>query len=94
MPQQAVVRLNGTSVNPFRNWGLERNPFPQIGKSEYAHVDYCLSVLGATPMPTEDDLFRVLKELGATPEFTALCAAHYERGKVAQFLVEFDPETE
>jgi hypothetical protein len=82
-----VVTLNGTSENPYLRLGLRQNPFPQVGRMEYSRVNHSLARLAAEPMPTVDDLRRVLRELGSTDEFRALCLTQYRPGEVVEFEI-------
>lgn len=46
-----VIRLNGTSENPYARWGMSHNPFPQIAKYEHTASIIALQKLGGEPIP-------------------------------------------
>ncbi len=79
------VRLNGTDTNPFHQYGLKQNPFPQLGKYEYD--SHCLQVqkLGAHPIPNADYIRETLK--GFSQEFVELCCHMFQKGKMVKFTV-------
>ena len=87
-----TVRLNGTGINPYERLGLKRNPFPQIPRAgaAIAQLNDALATLGATPMPTEERLLEVLKELGASEEFVTACRENYRAGERTQFVCNLD----
>ena len=49
------VTINGTDMNPWHRLGLRQNPFPQIGKAEYA-ASAGLASLDGDPGRTADDI--------------------------------------
>ncbi len=85
------VTLNGTDTNPFHQFGLTQNPFPQLGKMEYDRQTLHLAKLGADPIP---DVAYIRKHLaGWTPEFIDLLCEKFKPGDMVRFMVEFpDPE--
>jgi hypothetical protein len=46
-----TVALNGTDKNPFEQYGVTQNPFPQIAEYEYAPACLRLQKLGGLPIP-------------------------------------------
>ena len=49
------VTINGTGNNPWHRFGLRQNPFPQLGKTEYAAGERQLASLdgiGSGPLTT------------------------------------------
>lgn len=97
-----LVRINGTSTNPFERFGLARNPFPQIGLAEWDSFDAFLAELGARPMPTPEALDAFLEEqahraLPARVEsFGRLCRLirrHYVPDMIACFPLHVDVVT-
>ena len=61
------VTINGTDMNPWHRFGLRQNPFPQIGKAEYAAGERKLADLHGDPVRTADDIRERLA--GFDPEF-------------------------
>jgi hypothetical protein len=84
-----TVCLNGTDKNPFAHLGLKQNPFPQIAEAEYTPGCLAIQKLGGEPIPDVDYIRKVLE--GFSPEFIELCCQRYEKGKLVEFQVYFDP---
>lgn len=90
---EVTVTLNGTGVNPFLEWGLRRNPFPQIGRAEYDHVDRQINELAATPMADAEALRAWLTERRMDPKFIDLCCSLYKPGETVRFRIHFPEGT-
>src|SRR5262249_58797045 len=88
-PMKIVVILNGTKVNPFLRYGLKRNPFPQIARSEYAAADRALATLAAEPIPNADYIRKVLAGVEASAEFVDLCCQKFKPGERVKFSVQW-----
>lgn len=82
-----TIKLNGTEENPYHKYGLTRNPFPQIGKYEWSHVDHLLANLEAEPIKDDLDLRDRLK--GCDPDFIQVCCERFQKGKMVVFELTF-----
>lgn len=80
-----TVRLNGTDENPYEKWGLRANPFPQIGKAEWAVHERTLNMLAAEPIPDVEFLRQRLA--GFSKEFVELCCGQFRKGEIVTFDV-------
>lgn len=76
-----TVKLNGTDSNPFAQWGMTQNPFPQIADYKYAAACLQLQKLGGDPIPNTDYIREVLE--GFDPSFVDLCCAKFKLGEIA-----------
>jgi hypothetical protein len=85
---QFTVRLNGTDTNPFHQFGVTQNPFPQLAKREYDGALRHLGKLGADPIPDPDHIRRHL--VGFSEEFVNLCCARFWKGEMVEFEVYFE----
>ena len=77
--------INGTAHNPFEQWGLKYNPFPQHGTYKLDVPDRALQSLGEANMtPTT-----IRQRLGGifTPEFIASIVQRYEMGAQVHCVV-------
>ena len=83
-----VVKLNGTSVNPYHKLGLKRNPFPQQFKAGHVAAVLKIQELAADPIPDIDYIRSVLK--GFSEEFVELCCTMFEPGEMVTFKVHWD----
>jgi hypothetical protein len=81
------VGINGTKINPFHKYGLKMNPFPQLGKAEWAWAERKLAQMAADPVPNANWIRHHLA--GFPAEFVDLCCAQYRRGKYVRFRVEW-----
>jgi hypothetical protein len=82
-----TVYLNGTDKNPFRVFGLNQNPFPQIAKHEYAGHLLHLQALGGDPIPDTDYIRRYLAGWNST--FVEVLCSQFRKGEMVKFDVEF-----
>lgn len=84
------VYLNGTDTNPWHDYGLVQNPFPQIAEAE--HVGACLRLqsLGGNPIPHDryEEYIRERLE-GFTEEFIKCCIDRFVPGKLIKFTVKW-----
>jgi hypothetical protein len=83
-----TVKLNGTETNPYHQFGLGLNPFPQLGRYEYAAQLLHLAKLGADPIPDPNYIRRHLR--GWSEEFVEVCCSRFEKGKMVEFEVYFE----
>ncbi len=83
-----TVRLNGLDKNPYANWGLKQNPFPQIADEKYSRHLLHLAALGGEPIPDQEFIRLWLK--GWSDEFVNLCCKKFEKGKMITFDVTFN----
>lgn len=84
------VKLNGTTSNPYHQYGLRQNPFPQIAKAEYLEAVLRVQSLGADPIPhnnSEKYIRRIL--VGFSEEFISLCVRQFIPGEMVSFDVTF-----
>ncbi len=80
-----TVALNGTDQNPYHQFGLKQNPFPQIGDARYDPSLRHLARLGAEPIP---DIEYIKKHLtGWSDEFVNLCCRMFKKGEMVRFTV-------
>jgi len=86
-----TVRLNGTTTNPFHQWELSQNPFPQIAKYENSSHLLYLQKLGAEPIPNVEFIREYLK--GWSEEFIRLCCDKFKKGECVVFDVHFESST-
>jgi hypothetical protein len=80
-----IVRLNGTSENPWHKMGLTQNPFPQIARAEYDRHCLHLAALDGDPIPNTDYIRSHLK--GWPDEFVDLCCSQFKKGEQVEFEV-------
>ena len=81
------VTINGTDMNPWRRFGLRQNPFPQIGKAEYAAGERKLASLDGDPVRTADDIRERLA--GFDPEFVEGVIQRWQPGRRVRFKIVF-----
>ena len=81
-----TVRLNGTSLNPFRQFGLTQNPFPQLAVMESDQALLRVQALGGEPIPSEAYI-RDMLEGYCTQEFIELCVNQFKAGVYTEFDV-------
>lgn len=72
------VVLNGTDENPFAQFGLKQNPFPQSVGAEFTAAVIRLQRLGGEPIPNTDYIRAILHDFN--PEFVDLCCKLYKPG--------------
>lgn len=82
-----TVVINGTDVNPWLEFGLTQNPFPQIAKAELMPAMAQLNKLGAEPIKSTAQIREILKNW--SEEFISLCCEKYRSGKTVDFTVSF-----
>ena len=82
------VTLNGMVDNPYHQFGLTQNPFPQMGKYETDRHCLHLAALGGDPIPDVDYIRKHLA--GWSPDFIELCCRQFRRGEYRTFIVEWD----
>jgi hypothetical protein len=87
MKIRAMVYLNGTNENPYHRFGLLRNPFPYIAKSEFGGFNKILADLAANPIKDADDLRARMK--GCSQEFIDGCVERFRPGELVKFEIEF-----
>jgi hypothetical protein len=88
-----VVRLNGTSENPWTPYGLTQNPFPQV--AEYGFVAGCLAVqsLEGEPIPHDRAEAYIRERLkGFSDEFVDGVVKRFVPGQMVEFEVAFPVE--
>ncbi len=81
------VTINGTDVNPWHRFGLRQNPFPQIGKAEYAAGERKLASLDGDPVRAADDIRERLA--GFAPEFVEGIIRRWQPGRRVTFKIVF-----
>jgi hypothetical protein len=81
------VTINGTDINPWHRFGLRQNPFPQIGKAEYAAGEGKLASLDGDPVRTADDIRERLA--GFDPEFVEGVIKRWQPGRRVRFKIVF-----
>jgi hypothetical protein len=81
------VTINGTGMNPWHRFGLRQNPFPQIGKAEYAAGEHKLASLDGDPVRTADDIRERLA--GFDPEFVEGVIQRWQPGHRVRFKIVF-----
>jgi hypothetical protein len=81
------VTINGTDMNPWHRFGLRQNPFPQIGKAEYAAGERKLASLDGDPVRTADDIRERLA--GFNPEFVEGVIQRWQPGRRVRFKIVF-----
>ena len=81
------VTINGTDMNPWHRFGLRQNPFPQIGKAEYAAGESKLASLDGDPVRTADDIRERLA--GFDPEFVEGVIQRWRPGRRVRFKIVF-----
>ena len=81
------VTINGTDMNPWHRFGLRQNPFPQIGKAEYAAGERKLASLDGDPVRTADDIRERLA--GFDPEFVEGVIQRWQPGRRVRFKIVF-----
>ena len=67
--------------------GLRQNPFPQIGKAEYAAGERKLASLDGDPVRTADDIRERLA--GFDPEFVEGVIQRWQPGRRVRFKIVF-----
>jgi hypothetical protein len=81
------VTINGTDMNPWHRFGLRQNPFPQIGKAEYAAGERKLASLDGNPVRTADDIREGLA--GFDTEFVEGVIQRWQPGRRVRFKIVF-----
>jgi hypothetical protein len=81
------VTINGTDMNPWHRFGLRQNPFPQIGKTEYAAGERQLASLDGDPVRAADDIRERLA--GFDPEFVEGVIQRWRPGRRVRFKIVF-----
>ena len=81
------VTINGTGINPWHRFGLRQNPFPQIGKAEYAAGERKLASLDGDPVRTADDIRERLAGFG--PAFVEGVIQRWQPGRRVRFKIVF-----
>ena len=81
------VTINGTGINPWHRFGLRQNPFPQLGKTEYAAGERQLASLDGDPVRTADDIRERLA--GFDPEFVEGVIQRWQPGRRVRFKIVF-----
>jgi hypothetical protein len=84
---ELYVTINGTGMNPWHRFGLRQNPFPQIGKAEYAAGERQLASLDGDPVRTADDIRGRLA--GFEPEFVEGVIRRWQPGRRVRFKIVF-----
>lgn len=83
-----TVGLNGTDTNPYHKLGLTRNPFPELGKSEWDAAELQMHKLGGDPIPQDNPEAYIREVLaGFSSEFVDLCVQNFRPGKYVKFKV-------
>lgn len=83
-----TVKLNGTDNNPYSQWGVTSNPFPQYAKYPYTGAVLHLQKLGSDPIPDVAYIREHLK--GWNPEFVDLCCDRFKKGEMVSFEISFE----
>ena len=81
------VTINGTGINPWHRFGLRQNPFPQLGKAEYAAGERQLASLDGDPVRTADDIRERLA--GFDPAFVEGVIQRWQPGRRVRFKIVF-----
>jgi hypothetical protein len=81
------VTINGTDMNPWHRFGLRQNPFPQIGKAEYAAGERQLASLDGDPVRAAEDIRERLA--GFDPEFVEGVIRRWQPGRRVTFKIVF-----
>lgn len=81
-----MVTING-SINPWQQYGLRYNPFPQTAISEFHAAEIRLNSLDGDPVTSPEDIRRRLD--GFSDEFMGLCIAQWRPGRRVRFAVTF-----
>lgn len=87
MPRIQVV-LNGTDFNPYSEYGLRQNPFPQIAEAGIAPQLLHLARLGGDPIPDTTFIRNHLK--GWSEEFIEMCCKKFRKGFIVKFWVSWN----
>ena len=87
------VTLNGTTRNPFLEFGMTQNPFPQVAKAELMPAMMQLNKLAAEPIPM-NDYARYIRQVltGWSDEFVDLCICNFVPGERSTFTVYLNKE--
>jgi hypothetical protein len=81
-----TVRLNGTGENPYHQFGLTCNPFPQLGVNQWDERP--LQKLGGDPIPHDNAEAYIRETLkGFSQDFVDLCVSQFRPGKYIEFEV-------
>lgn len=83
-----TVNLNGTDTNPWHQYGLMQNPFPQIADARYEKQIRHLAKLGADPIPDTNYIRKHLE--GWSKEFVDGCCERFRKGEMVTFNIQFE----
>jgi hypothetical protein len=81
------VTINGTGANPWHRWNLTCNPFPQLGKAEFAAGERALASLDGDPVTCAQDIRDRLP--GFAPAFVDGVIARWRPGERVRFTLTF-----
>ena len=85
---QIAVALNGTKSNPYHQYGVRFNPFPQTGNRALANAEMRLNELGGDPIDPDTYKEYIREKLyDFSEEFIELCIRNYKPGEYVRFLV-------
>ena len=89
MPRTVRVEvcLNGTDENPYHQYKLSQNPFPQFAVYPYDRACLQLQSLGGDPIPDTDYIRRKL--VGFEEPFIEGICRRFVPGKYVRFYIEF-----
>jgi hypothetical protein len=84
---QVEVCLNGTNENPYHQYHLSQNPFPQFAVYPYDAACLRLQALGGDPIPNTDYIRQTLA--GFEASFVEGICRRFEPGKYVRFYITF-----
>lgn len=82
-----TIAINGTDQNPWHKIGMVRNPFPQLGRTEYGAFEAAVNSLDGDPITHPQEIRRRLH--GFNEDFIRGCVARYKPGHRVKFTVAF-----
>lgn len=84
---KVTVTLNGGASNPWGQYGLRSNPFPQVPTAEYWVANRILASLDSDPIIDVEDLRHRLD--GCSTELIEICVRNFNPGQRIRFDIEY-----
>jgi hypothetical protein len=81
------VVINGTDTNRWHAYGLTCNPFPQLGRAEFAAGERQIASLDGDPVRGPEDIRERLA--GFAPAFIEGVIERWQPGERVAFLITF-----